>query len=221
MRYAEEDYLMISGIQHFEFCRRQWALIHIEQLWEENLRTVEGNIMHKHAHDHEFTESRKGVVITRGMPVCSREYGISGICDVVEFVRDDENGCEIHQREGRYRVVPVEYKRGEPKDGLEDIMQVVLQAICLEEMLFCQVDTGYLYYGETRRRLEVPMTLELRQKAIQDIQEMHQYYDQKYTPKVKTSRKCNACSLKELCIPRLMGNMNVSDYIAKAIGENS
>lgn len=221
MRYAEEDYLMISGIQHFEFCRRQWALIHIEQLWEENLRTVEGNIMHKHAHDHEFTESRKGVVITRGMPVCSREYGISGICDVVEFVRDDENGCEIHQREGRYRVVPVEYKRGEPKDGLEDIMQVVLQAICLEEMLFCQVDTGYLYYGETRRRLEVPMTLELRQRAIQDIQEMHQYYDQKYTPKVKTSRKCNACSLKELCIPRLMGNMNVSDYIAKAIGENS
>ena len=221
MSYREEDYLMISGIQHFEFCRRQWALIHIEQLWKENLLTVEGNIMHKHAHDHDFTENRNGMIITRGMPVCSSEYGISGVCDIVEFVRDDVNGYEIHQREGKYCVVPVEYKRGKPKEGLEDIMQVVLQAFCLEEMLCCRIDTGYLYYGETRRRLKISITSELRQQAVQDIQEMHQYYDRKFTPKVKTSKKCNACSLKELCVPKLMKNRNVNDYIAKAIGENA
>ena len=220
MRYREEDYLMISAIQHFEFCRRQWALIHIEQLWEENVRTVEGNIMHKHAHDNTFTESRNGVITTRGMPVYSSKLGIYGVCDVVEFVRDDVNGYEIYNREGKYNVVPVEYKRGEPKEGLEDIMQVVLQAICLEEMLFCQIDTGYLYYGENRRRTKISVTQELRNRALQDIQEMHQYYDRKYTPKVKPSKKCNACSLKELCVPKLMKNLKVNDYISKVIGEN-
>lgn len=221
MEYQEEDYLMISAIQHFEFCRRQWALIHIEQLWSENLRTVEGNIMHKHAHDDNFKENRNGVITTRGMAVSSRKLGISGVCDVVEFVRDDESGYEIYQREGKYRVVPVEYKRGEPKDGLEDIMQVVLQALCLEEMLYCQIYTGYLYYGKPRRRTEVSITKELRQRAVQDIQEMHNYYERKYTPKVKTSKKCNACSLKDLCLPKLMNHITVNDYIAKVIGENT
>ncbi|MBR1931477.1 MAG: CRISPR-associated protein Cas4 [Lachnospiraceae bacterium] len=221
MEYREEDYLMISSIQHFEFCRRQWALIHIEQLWEENLRTVEGEIMHKHAHDSDFTESRNGVIITRGMPVYSRRLGVSGVCDVVEFVRDDVNGCEIYQREGKYQVVPVEYKRGEPKEGLEDVMQVVLQAICLEEMLCCRIETGYLYYGMPRRRMAVVITEELRLRAEQKLQEMHDYYDRRYTPKAKISKKCNACSLKELCLPKLTKNNNVKDYIAGAIGENS
>lgn len=220
MEYREENYLMISAIQHFEFCRRQWALIHIEQLWEENLRTVEGEIMHKHAHDGNFTESRNGVIITRGMPVYSAKLGISGVCDVVEFVRDDENGCEIYCREGKYRVVPVEYKRGEPKEGLEDVMQVVLQAMCLEEMLCCQITVGFLYYGERRRRTEVAITEELRLRAEQELQEMHDYYDRRYTPKVKISKKCNACSLKELCLPKLMKRGRVQDYIANAIGED-
>ena len=146
MEYNEEDYLMLSGIQHFEFCRRQWALIHFEQLWDENLRTVEGDIMHKRAHNEALTESRNGVITTRGMAVFSRKLGISGICDVVEFIRDDVNGYDIYKREGKYQIVPVEYKRGEPKEGLEDILQVVLQAMCLEEMLCCKVDKGYLYY---------------------------------------------------------------------------
>ena len=134
MEYREEDYLMISGVQHFEFCRRQWALIHIEQLWEDNLRTVEGEIMHKNTHNGNFTERRNDVITTRGMRVFSRRLGISGVCDVVEFIQD-KDGYEIYQREGKYRIVPVEYKKGEPKEGLEDVMQVVLQAICLEEML--------------------------------------------------------------------------------------
>ena len=211
---------MISGIQHFEFCRRQWALIHIEKLWEENLFTAEGNIIHKRAHDSGFNESRNDVITTRGMPVYSSMYGISGVCDVVEFVRDDMDGFEIYQREGRYKVVPVEYKRGKPKEGLEDVMQVVLQALCLEEMLTCKIETGYLYYDEIRRRSKVVITSELRQRAKKDIQEMHQYYERKYTPKVSPSKKCSACSLNEACLPTVLKNMSVNDYIARAIGED-
>lgn len=219
MDYGEEDYLMLSAIQHFEFCRRQWALIHIEQLWAENLHTVEGEIMHKHAHDNNFIETRKDTIITRGIPVHSAKLGISGICDVVEFIRDDENGFEIHGREGKYRIVPIEYKKGEPKEGLEDVMQVVLQAMCLEEMLCCKIEKGYLYYGERRRRTEVIIDEELRNKAECDVKEMHDYFNRRYTPKVKTTKKCNACSLKNLCLPKLMKNDNVKEYISKAIGE--
>lgn len=220
MAYNEEDYLMISEIQHYEFCKRQWALIHIEQQWEENYLTVDGEIMHKHAHDQKYTESRNGVISTRGLPVHSSEYGISGVCDVVEFVRDDEHGYEIYQREGKYRIFPVEYKHGEPKEGLEDILQVALQAICLEEMLCCRIDMGYLFYGKTRRRFEVSITEDVRAHALRDIQEMHQYYDRKFTPKVKPTKKCNACSLKELCMPKLMKDMDVNAYIARTIGED-
>lgn len=221
MEYGEDDFLMISEIQHFEFCRRQWGLIHIEQLWDDNLLTVEGEIMHKRAHDPDFSESRNGVITVRGMPVRSREYGISGICDVVELTRDDENGFEVRGREGKYAVSPVEYKRGRQKEGLEDVMQVVLQALCLEEMLCCRVDAGYLYYGEPRRRQRVQITSELRERARQDINEMHQYYDRKHTPRAKASSKCKSCSLKELCLPGLMKNPSVRDYIEKAVGEES
>ncbi len=220
MEYREEDFLMISGIQHFEFCRRQWALIHMEQMWEENLRTVEGEIMHKNAHNGSFIERRKDVITTRGMRVFSSRLGISGICDVVEFI-SDKNGCEIYQREGKYRVVPVEYKRGTPKEGMEDVMQVVLQAICLEEMLCCQVDKGYLYYGEPKRRTEVQITEELRIRAEKDVKEMHDLLEKMHTPKVKRTKKCNACSLKDICVPQLMKNTNVNEYIERMIGSGN
>ncbi len=114
--YREEDYLMLSGIQHFSFCRRQWALIHIEQQWDENLRTVEGNLFHKKAHDGYSSEKRKDIIVSRGMPVFSRELGVSGICDIVEFRRNDAEGIALYGREGKYLVYPVEYKKGQPKE---------------------------------------------------------------------------------------------------------
>lgn len=215
MEYQEEDYLSLSGIQHFEFCRRQWALIHIEQQWEENLRTVEGNIFHKNAHKNNFTEKRKNTLVTRGMRIFSKRMGISGICDVVEFHRDDENGVSIFEREGKYNVYPVEYKKGEPKLEDMDVLQMTAQAMCLEEMLCCQVDKGYLYYGKTKHRIEVKITEELREKVISDFKEMHQYYEKRYTPKVKRKKSCNACSLKEVCLPVLCKHILVKDYIDK------
>lgn len=217
--FTEEDYLMISGIQHFVFCKRQWALIHIEQQWEENLRTVEGNILHKKAHDGTLTEKRKNIIISRGMRIFSPVMGVSGECDVVEFYRDDINGVAIFGREGKYTVSPVEYKRGEPKSNDADILQMTAQAMCLEEMLCCEIAKGYLFYGETRRRMEVAINEQLREKVKEIFKEMHQCFEKRYTPKVKPTKSCNACSLKAVCIPKLCGNKSARTYISRKIAE--
>ena len=220
-RYKEEDYLMLSGIQHFSFCRRQWALIHIEQQWDENLRTVEGNIFHKKAHDGYSSEKRQDVIISRGMPVFSPGLGISGVCDIVEFYRDDKKGISLHGREGRYLVYPVEYKKGQPKEDEADILQLAAQAMCLEEMLECEIEKGYLFYGEIRRRIEVRLDEDIRQQVRDTFEEMHHYYERRYTPKVKRTKACNACSLKDLCLPKLMKERSVKEYISKRIEEES
>lgn len=220
--YKEEDYLMLSGIQHFVFCRRQWALIHIENQWDDNLRTVEGNIMHNRAHDGPTLESRKDVILSREMRVFSRRLGISGICDVVEFKRCDitlENAVTLFGRDGKYTVVPVEYKHGEPKVNNADRMQLVAQIICLEEMLATTIGYGYLYYGKTKRREKIVVDDLIRNAVQETVAEMHSYYDRKYTPKVKWSKSCNACSLNNICVPKLMKNKNVHTYIMSKIGD--
>ncbi len=214
----EDYYLMLSGIQHFEFCRRQWALIHIEQEWAENTKTVEGQYLHKKA-DQPFVREKRGNKLTvRAMPVKSNELQISGICDVVEFVRDDK-GVELHGEEGKYRVYPVEYKRGKPKTDDEDIMQLVAQAMCLEEMLLCEVNTGYIFYNEIKHRIEVSISPEQKTKVKRVVSEMRDYYDRRYTPKVKTGTFCKSCSLEHICLPTLMNKQSVRRYIEGRIAE--
>ena len=218
MGYQEEDYLMISGIQHFQFCKRQWALIHIEQQWAENIHTVKGELMHKKAHNPYLTEKRKDVLTVRALPVSSRVLGISGECDVVEFQKS-EDGIHLFGHRGTYKIYPVEYKKGKPKDSEEDILQLPAQAMCLEEMFSAEIPAAALYYGETRRRQEIEITKELRQKVRDITAKMHQYYDRRYTPKVRTSKKCASCSLKELCIPKLEKAGTVKAYIEHALEE--
>ena len=138
--YREEDYLQLAGLQHFTFCRRQWALVHIEQQWEENVLTVKGNLFHEKVHDGYSTEKRKNVIISRGMPIHSRTLGISGACDVVEFVRA-EGGISLPGREGKYILYPIEYKRGRPKVTDEDRMQLTAQTICGVDM--CHPDNPH------------------------------------------------------------------------------
>ncbi|MDQ0300600.1 CRISPR-associated exonuclease Cas4 [Salibacterium salarium] len=150
MDYKEEEYyLMLSGIQHFQFCKRQWALIHIEQQWDENVRTVEGQHLHHKADQPFIREKRKNKLIVRGMPIKSQELQITGICDVIEFMADD-NGIELNGTKGLYVPFPVEYKRGKPKMNDADVLQLTAQAMCLEEMLVCDVKVGYMYYDESR-----------------------------------------------------------------------
>lgn len=214
--YREEDFLQLSGIQHFVFCRRQWALIHIEQQWEENFLTAEGRVLHESAHDPELKESRGNLISVRGMRVYSANLGISGECDVVEFKRDDLNGISINGLVGKYKVMPVEYKRGTPKQDECDIMQLCAQAICLEEMLCCEIPEGHIYYGETRRRLKVALDEPLRKRTTDLIGEMHMLYERRYTPKVRKNKSCNSCSLKNICLPQL-NTKKASEYLKEML----
>ena len=215
MSYSEDEYLMISGIHHFEFCKRRWALVNIEGQWQENYLTVDGNVMHKNAHNSDFTQSRKDIIITRSMPVSSSEYGISGECDVVEFHKAKDGIC-LFGREGRYKPIPVEYKRGRPIENDCDILQLLAQAVCLEEMLCCEIPFGYMYYGEIRRRVKVEFTVQLREKLSSILNEMHRLYSAHRTPVVKKKKSCNGCSMKDLCLPAATSRI-ASDYIAKRL----
>lgn len=220
MEYTEDEYLMLSGIQHFAFCRRQWALIHIEQQWQENERTVEGDLLHRKAHDVWAVENRPDVIVSRGLAVHSRKLGVSGACDIVEFQKDPA-GIPLHGHRGLYKAYPIEYKRGKPKDIPIDILQLTAQAMCLEEMLSTEILEGAIFYGETRRREKVEFTDELREQVRKDFEEMHQLFDRKYTPRVKWSKSCNACSLKDICMPKLGKTAAVRDYVNERITEEN
>lgn len=214
MGYKEEEYLQLSGLQHFSFCRRQWALIHIEQQWAENLRTVDGRILHKKAHDGSLHEKRGDLLITRDMSIHSPTLGISGSCDVVEFHRG-HSGITLLNQEGLWQPYPVEYKRGAPKVSDADRIQLCAQAMCLEEMLCCDIPEAALFYGDTRRREIVALGDDLRSQVRNLLDEMHDLYRRNHTPKVKPTRGCNACSLRDLCLPKLVKRHSVSDYLRK------
>ena len=202
--YEEDEFLQLSGVQHFAFCRRQWALAYIELQWQENVSIM---------------EKRGDLIVSRAMPVHSREMGISGECDIVEFHRSDD-GIFLPGREGLYSVIPVEYKKGKPKENEIDMLQLTAQAMCLEEMMCCDISTGYLYYGETRHRTKIDISVELKEKVRKMFLEMHQYYEKRYTPKVKRTKSCNACSLKDICIPALNGRKTAAAYIDRALDES-
>ncbi|MCM1568525.1 MAG: CRISPR-associated protein Cas4 [Roseburia sp.] len=218
MEYKEEDFLQLSGLQHFAFCRRQWALIHMEQQWAENYHTADGRIMHKNVHDGDFKETRRDCIITRAMRIHSAALGVSGECDVLEFHLGN-NGIELPNRAGLWQPFPVEYKRGAPKSDNWDMLQLCGQAMCLEEMLCCDIPNGALYYGETHRRQDVYFEDALRKQVRTLFQEMHGLYSRGITPKVKPTKACNACSLKELCLPKLMRKKSASGYIKEHMEE--
>ena len=217
--YAEEDYIMLSGIQHFAFSRRQWALIHIEQQWEENYKTTAGELMHKKAHEEGSFEKRGDLLVTRGLRIASHELGFSGQCDVVEF-HQDKNGITVFGYDGKWSLIPVEYKHGRPKEHNADELQICAQAICLEEMFQTSIDEGFLYYGENRRRSKVIFGADLRNEVKNISNEMHELFHKGYTPKVKPSKQCKACSLENLCVPKLQKIVKVSTYIEQSIHDS-
>jgi CRISPR-associated exonuclease Cas4 len=218
MDYKTDEYLMLSGIQHYEFCPRQWALIHIEQQWEENLRTVQGQHLHRNADQPFMKEKRGNKIVSRSMHVQSHELAITGICDVVEFIKD-EAGVEIPKLGGKYKIYPVEYKRGKPKTNHSDILQLVAQSMCLEVMLVCTIDKGYLFYNEVKHRETVLITEELKHEVKTALAKMQDLYRKKHTPRVKTGKWCKSCSLQDICLPRLMTKESVDRYIEKRLSE--
>lgn len=220
MSYREEDYLQLSGIQHFAFCPRQWALIHLEHLWQENYQTAQGQLLHQRCHDANQDESRGDLLILRDLRISSPSLGLSGACDVVEFHRNSQ-GVPLQGREGLWLPYPVEYKRGKPKPHQADELQLCAQAICLEEMLCCSIPQGALFYGEPRRRQQVALDSSLRQKVKEMAEQMHQYARRGYTPKVKPKKGCSACSLKDLCLPVLCKNRSAAQWTAQRLEEEA
>ncbi len=218
--YAADELLALSGIQHFSFCRRQWALIHVERQWQENALTAEGRLLHQRTDDPFNTEVRNGLITARAMPVASYRLGLYGVCDVVEFTPSPD-GVHLYGRSGLYLPRPVEYKRGKEKEDDCDRAQLCAQAICLEEMFPVHIQTGHLFYGEPRRRVEVTFDNPLRALVERMAAEMHDYYARGHTPHVKTSKACRSCSLADLCLPRLQTRLAASNYIRQTIAEDT
>jgi CRISPR-associated exonuclease Cas4 len=192
----DPDLVPLSALQHFLFCPRQCALIHVEQAWAENLYTAEGRLLHE-ATAAAGIEKRRGVRTIMAMPLASSRLGVSGIADVVE----------MHEVGGAWRPFPVEYKRGKPKAHRADEVQLCAQAMALEEMFDVALEEGGLFYGETRRRTTVALDANLRRltkKVAADVREM---LTAGKTPQaVYDKRKCKSCSLVELCRPQQLAN---------------
>jgi CRISPR-associated exonuclease Cas4 len=213
------DSLLISGIQHFVFCRRQWALIHIEQQWKDNFLTTHGKYLHEKTDDPEVHYKRKDVITLHAMRVRSERLKIEGVCDTVELQKT-EAGVYFPRWKGKYSVYPIEYKRGKPKVIRSDILQLLAQAVCLEEMTAVTIEEGSIFYFQTRRRERVLFTQELRQELEEIIKEMHSLMQKRYTPKVKRQPKCRSCSLRDICLPELGNRQSASLYIERMLLEN-
>jgi CRISPR-associated exonuclease Cas4 len=214
--YSDSDLLLLSGIQHFAFCRRQWALIHLEQQWRENLSTFSGREMHERADDPFFTEARGTVLVTRSLPLVSRKLGLYGVADVVEFYRN-KAGIVIEGREGLWWPHPVEYKYGQSKSDDRDMVQLCAQGLSLEEMFGVPVAEGDLYYGRTRRRERVIFDAALRQRVEQLALDMHETFAAGITPGPELSSACKNCSLVEICVPRIGSKRSVRRYLEDAM----
>ena len=218
---TQDDDLQLSGIQHFSFCRRQWALIHIEDQWQENGLTAEGRVQHDRVHDESISDFRGGVLTLRGMRIRSDRLRVSGVCDAVEFTPDPD-GIALRGREGLWRPCPVDYKHGAGKLSDCDRLQLAAQALCLEEMLCCEIPAGALFYWKTRRRERVEIDAGLREKTERMLREMREYYDRHYTPRVKPGKACESCSLSDVCLPRLLRKgeaASVAEYVRRHAAE--
>lgn len=215
--YDEDDYLMLSGIQHFCFCKRQWALIHLEQVWEDDDRTASGNIFHEKV-DSVSKESRGDLVVRRAVRVSSPSLGVSGRCDVVEFIEDSE-GYHVDGMDGLFKVRPVEYKVGHRKSDDCDRMQLCAEAIALEESLHTIVEEGSLYYGKERRREIVSIDDELRSKTYQITEEMHAMFTAHQLPEPIEMPYCRKCSLSNLCLPTIGRRSDVDQYLSRMADE--
>lgn len=219
LRYTDDELLSLSGIQHFRFCKRQWALIHVEQQWQDNLRTQEGHFVHERVDDPFMNESRGDLFVSRAFPLVSYSLGLTGIADVIEYTRSD-TGIQIPNHDGRWLLKPVEYKRGKPKIDKRDEVQLCTQVMCLEEMFGVRIDEADFYYNEIRRREHLKITDELRRHVSSLAQEIHDVFLNGTTPEAEAGKHCSLCSLVDICVPKLTKtNRSVRNYIGRHVTE--
>ncbi len=220
--FTEDDLLPISALQHLIFCERQCGLIHIEQAWVENRLTVEGRFLHDRVDEYEV-EVRGELRAVRSLRIRSLELGLIGKADLIEFhqlVGEDKNGVVLKDTPGLWRPLPVEYKRGQPKPDICDEVQLCAQAMCLEEMLGTQVPEGQIFYGKPRRRHDVKFSADLRMATKQAAARLHELIRSGKTPPAVYEKKCESCSLKQICLPKAAdGKHSARKYLSESMAD--
>ena len=212
-----EDKIQISGIQHYLYCKRRWALLYIENIWQDNFLTLDGDRVHEKAHNQNIKESRKDKFIERGVYISSEKYNLIGQCDVIEYIRDN-NGIQLKNKKGLWIIVPVEYKHGDGSSLDVDKYQLFAQILCLEEMFQCSINYGCLYYKKTNKRILVDFNDFEREKIISIINEINSLLKENKTPKIKySSKKCKNCSLLEKCNPKILDTKSINKYLEEVI----
>jgi CRISPR-associated exonuclease Cas4 len=211
MTFPETDLVPLSALQHYMFCPRQCALIHVEQVWVESSLTAEGRILHERV-DEAGVEKRRDVKRVFGLPIRCLRLGLVGKADVVEFHR---------QVGSRWQPYPVEHKRGRRKQEDWDRVQLCAQALCLEEMLGVSVPEGALFYGKEQRREVVAISEALRRETEEVAAAVHRMLADGRTPPAEYAPKCDSCSLVEICLPRGVGGRGnrVARYLANVLEE--
>jgi CRISPR-associated exonuclease Cas4 len=220
--YSEDELLPLSGLQHLAFCERRWALVHLEQQWEENVFTAEGALLHEKAHSAAI-ESRPGVLIRRTLPLHCYRLGLSGQTDIAEFLPCDpgQQGIAFPRRRGSWRPFPVEYKRSRDRAGSEAYrIQLCAQALCLEEMLGVEVPAGAVFDGKAKRRTEVVFDGELRYQVERLASRMHEIERSRHTPVAVYANKCESCSMKPVCLPEAVGSASAAEYLRRCAAAN-
>ncbi|OKY76785.1 MAG: CRISPR-associated protein Cas4 [Desulfobulbaceae bacterium DB1] len=221
--FDEADLLPLSRLADLEFCERRAALHLIEMVWEDNVHTAEGAVIHQRAHGDESPEKRGGLVIVRGLWLRSLRLGLSGKADIVEFHRADDAdamGAVIPGYSGRWMVYPVEYKPGRLRHQRSFQIQLCAQTLCLEEMLRCVVQEGALFYGKNRRRQVVRFDDQLRRETEETAIRLHELVRSGRTPSARYEKKCDSCSLMHLCLPKVAGaGRSVGSYFARMLAD--
>lgn len=216
--YEEDDMLQLSGIQHYMFCPRQWALIHLDQIWADNYLTAEGTLLHHNVDNPFIRETGHDITLTiRGLRIASPQLGLSGITDALEIIPRDNAPKKKKDllASGLFDALPVEYKRGKPKTNDCDRMQVAAQAMILEEMLGIHIAKGAIFYWETRHREYINVDDVIREKVRTIAEEMHKIFDSRELPHPNKKKECRSCSLLDQCVPTLTGK-NVKTYLHKS-----
>ncbi|MCL5267956.1 MAG: CRISPR-associated protein Cas4 [Bacteroidetes bacterium] len=206
--YTEDDFFQISALQHYVYCPRQCALIHVEDVWHDNVYTVRGDILHEKV-DTDTYESRGTIKTVRGLKIHSFRLGISGRCDVVEVL----NGQARMPVQRGALIRPVEFKSGEPKEDISDKVQLCAQALCLEEMMNTSVTHGAFFYAKIRRRVQVEIDEELRKQTKEIIASVRELITNRRTPAAEYSAKCRNCSLEPICLPKAMSDRKLKSYL--------
>ena len=203
----DDELIPLSALQHAVFCLRQCALIYLEGIWTENALTAQGRVLHERV-DRREHETRRDVRLATALRLVSRRLGVAGVADMVEFRRIDEadaTGVPLPGLSGRWAPFPVEYKRGKPKAHRADEVQLCAQAMCLEEMLGVGIPAGALFYGETRRRLDVPFDAALRALTERTVDDVRRLMAASVVPPAEHGKWCESCSLVDDCRPKEQG----------------